>query len=112
MGEAFRLYSAGRQFEDPYGRPVFGSITVPAPVRSPRRCAALGTIACAIVEFVFRRSCTVKKTNCFGFGLVRCGMYGVPVKLATNALVSEGGLATGVPVTEKGIASSALSEPL
>ena len=81
-------------------------------MRSPRRSAAVGTIACAIVDRVFRCSCTVKKTNCFGFGVVRCGMYGVPVKLAIRVLVSDGGFATGVPVTENGIASSALFDPL
>ena len=65
-----------------------------------------------MLDRVFRISCTLRNTNCFGFGVVHPGIYGVPVTLPINVLVSDGGFATGLPVTENGIASSALFDPL
>src|SRR5215469_5695395 len=103
----------GSQFECPYGWPVLGSYTtfvlgfaavppigVPtwnAGVRSPYRCASVGSRYCAVEGLFERVSDTDTNTNCFGFAAIRCGINGVPVKLAVSEFCDRSGLGIGIP---------------
>jgi hypothetical protein len=61
---------------------------------------------------VFRVSEMLRKTICFGLGVIQPVRYGVPVTLAVSELRSDSGFAIGVPVKIRWDALRRLSEPV